>query len=424
MEHPNSEKLERYAARQLSASEMTATILHLENCAVCSDTVKNFNEDQEISLFAENESENFHLDYDEHLRPFVDSEADEVTREIVESHTQICSNCAFQLRELREFSESLRLREIEKNLRYSPNFFDKISGWLQRFSPHTVFQIVLPLLLLMFGIVAVIWFVRKTDEKNTEITGIADERKIESQTIQMPVNSGEINKEIVGSFNRNTEKRAVKNENSANSVKVKNSVKTENEAAKKESLTEIETLPNDVKITVQKALNSKKIAFPEFLAAIRENINLRGDSDKISRRIYPKGEAVREAAPQFRWGKFALSGEKYIVEIFDEQNNSVEISPPLRAENWKPKAVLQRGKNYSWEVRTPNSSATGKFTILENAEIIKINRIRTKSAIARGIIFASNGLLKEAESEFKKAVKNRENPALARKFLKQIENPK
>jgi hypothetical protein len=155
---------------------------------------------------------------------------------------------------------------------------------------------------------------------------------------------------------------------------------------------------------------------------------LRGNADKNSLQIYPKGEAVREVSPQFRWNNFAASDEKYVVEIFDEKNDSVEISLPFYATNWKPKTVLQRGKIYVWEVRTLNTNAqisksfAGKFKVLGQAELETLNKISSKSALVRGIIFASVGLLSDAETELKRAIKNSENSELANKLLLQITN--
>ena len=422
MEHPDKGKLEKYAARQIPAAEMTTMILHLENCAECFDALQRITfsvENESVALFSEIETETFHLDYDEHLQPFVDNEADVATREIVEGHTQICANCAFQLRELREFSESLRLREIER--KSAASVFGKLNALIQNLSHNLTFKIAFPLLFMIAGIVAIVWFWGNKEQQTFEKTEVADQKVSENRNGQTQTNSNENNQLTAKSVNQN---RNPKTENANDSAKIETNKINENVLSEKDIFAEVDSLPNDLRSAVRKTLQNKKLAFPVFLAAIRENINLRGNSNKVSIQIYPKGEAVRESAPHFRWNHFAAPDEKYVVEIFDENNDSVEISPAIYAKDWKPKTVLRRGKTYVWEVRTEKSNAAGKFRILESAEIAEINRNSSKSSLIRGIVFASGGLLTEAENEFNQAIKNRENVELARELIIQLRNQK
>ncbi len=425
MEHPSKEKLKKYAARELSAVEMTGIILHLENCAECFDAVQAFSGSEEtdsVLLFSEAESEVFHLDYDEHLQPFVDNEADSATREIVESHTQICANCAFELRELREFSESLRFREMEK--KSSTNFFSKINEFLHHISHNLTSKTVLPLIFIFIGLIAIIWFAANSSRNNIENTSIANEEKNENPAAQTQTIPNENNQTIAESFNQNIENRNSNVINPIDLTKNKLSEKSANNSSEKEISAEINNLPKSLRIAVQKTLQTKKITFPAFLSVIRQDLKFRGGSNKISTSIYPKNEAIREVSPQFRWQNFAANNEKYIVEIIDENGNSVETSQELTKTLWKPKTVLQRGKVYSWEVRTVNltesKSFSGKFKVSEQFS----DKSLPKSPLVRGIVFASQGLLTEAEREFRIAIKNGENIDLARKLLLQIRTQK
>ena len=49
---------------------------------------------------SESIEEPFHLDYDQHLVAYVDGTANNIDREIVESHVALCSECAEDLRDL------------------------------------------------------------------------------------------------------------------------------------------------------------------------------------------------------------------------------------------------------------------------------------------------------------------------------------
>ncbi len=416
MKHPGKEKLENYAARRLAAEEMTAMILHLENCADCFAAVQKLSpiaENQGVALFAE--SEVFHLDYDEHLRPFVDHEADAATREIVESHTQICAGCAFELRELREFAESLRLREIEKTLQHSPSIWATISGWFHQKSHRLTFQIAfLFSLILLLGVVAFVWLRdEKPMQKIAQTNGESSENKI------VQANPDTTDKIVAESVNQNITNNFPVNRNSKMPENRKEIEIVENKSA------ELNSLPETLRGTVQTAVKSEKLAFPAFLSVIGGKINLRGETDNKPIALDPNGEAIRQVSPRFHWQNFASSNEKYVVEIFDKQNNSIEISPSLSATNWTPKTVLQRGRIYKWEVRTEKTDNSpklfaGKFKVLEQKNIDVLARISTKSGFMRGVVFATNGLLSDAKKEFWKAVKENDHADLAQKFLRQI----
>jgi hypothetical protein len=420
MEHPGKEKLENYAARRLSADEMTATILHLEDCADCFAAVQKLSpnaENQSVALSAE--SEVFHLDYDEHLRPFVDHEADAATREIVESHTQNCSSCAFELRELREFAESLRLCEIEKALQHSPSVWTKMSEWFHHKSQRLTFQIAfLFSVILLFGIVAFLWL--KAENPAQKIAQTND-KSSENKIVQATPDT--TNKTVAESANQNITNSFPVNQNSKMPENRKDKLIVEDKSA------ELNNLPETLRGTVQTAVKSGKITFPAFLSVIRGTLNLRGETDEKTIALVPNGEAIRQISPRFNWQTFAATGEKYIVEIFDGENNSVEISPALSVTNWTPKNALRRGQIYKWEVRAEKTDGSpkmfaGKFKVLEQKRVDDLASISTKSSFVRGVVFASNGLLSEAKKEFQQAVKENDHADLAQKFLWQIERQK
>lgn len=421
MKHPNKEKLEKYAVRQISADEMTAVILHLENCADCFGMVQKLlnAENQGVLLFTENETDAFHLEYDEHLRPFVDNEVDAATREIVESHTQICSNCAFQLRELREFSESLRLREIEQK----SDIFVKINGWIHQISHHLTFKIALPLLAIIAGIAAIIWLSETKNQKNSEEISLTNNINAENQSVP----ESNQNSLIAQIFNQNSESQ------NQTKLNVNTSQNTANREIKNDSTkvldnisTELNDLPANLRETIRNVLQTSKLKFPSFLPALRESINLRGKKNKKLIKLYPNGEAVQETSPIFSWEEVSSQNQSYVVEIFDENNDSIEVSQPLTKKLWTPKAVLQRGKIYQWEIRITNSEVpqntriySGKFKVLDQKTVDDLAGFNGKSPLVRGVALASAGLLTMAENEFRQAIK--ENQAnQAKIFLQQI----
>jgi hypothetical protein len=427
MQHPNKEKLENYAARRLSADEMTLVILHLENCADCFEIIKTFpqsTEDQSLALFYEIEKDFFHLDYDEHLRPFIDKEADGATREIVESHTQSCSDCAFELRELREFAESLRLREIEENPNPSPEFLRGFGERLRGLFRRRSFQIAFSFsVVLLFGLAAFVWLSNKNPAQKASQPG---DNPREGQSLPFQPNSNENDQTVAGSENKNVSNGFPGNQNSTDLTKSQIPENRRDSPGTGDRSAELNSLPETARGTVQSAVQSEKITFPAFLSVIGGNLKLRGETNGKPIFMFPSGEAIRQVSPRFYWQSFAKPDEKYIVEIFDEQNNSVETSPSLKAANWTPKTALLRGRIYKWEVRAERTDGSpktfaGKFMILDQKAIDDLSNISTTSSFARGILLASKGLLNEAEKEFRQAVKEDDRAALAKKFLRQIE---
>ena len=140
MKHLEIEQLKKYGERQLNAEEMTLTVSHLGECRACFDAFQQIfpslsDAAREVSVDNLTADEAiFHLDYEEHLRPYIDYEIDEVTREIVESHLQNCSFCARAVRELREFSDGLKLRGIEKDSLDVPRFSKSVGDLSRHFS--------------------------------------------------------------------------------------------------------------------------------------------------------------------------------------------------------------------------------------------------------------------------------------------------
>ena len=425
MEHLNSEKLRKYAARQLSDGEMTMAILHFDSCAGCFDLLQNLPSqtaaENFLSLTDEKKDGEFHLGYDEFLRPFVDNEADEITREIVESHAQVCSNCAFQLRELREFSQSLRLREIEKNLKYSPTIFDKFGHWASRISRNLTLRTAFVLfLMLILGFAAFILFDKKppvSTQNNRESNAV--ESTVVKQNNENQADLPKNNERISTENNQNIERRKpliVKNDG-------QNNKNTNSETRITGNFDELQNLPAVWREKIRSAMRSEKLAFPAFLTSLRTNGKVRGEAENKQNELFPNGEVVRRVAPSLSWKSFAKPNEKYIVKIFDETYNQIAVSEPLQTNTWNLPVNLERGKIYHWEVAAPSGNYQANFKVLDQVSLNEINLIENKtsaSPIIRGIAYSSAGLLSEAKKAFIAAAGQKKSSKSAQVFLRQI----
>src|SRR5436309_778845 len=107
-EHLSKQQVDRYSGRTMSSTEFLLVSDHLAACESCRRLV---GETEGIharftSLRADLRSEALsspmHLRY-EQLTAYVDQAAEDVEREIVESHLEICSRCAAEAQDLRAF---------------------------------------------------------------------------------------------------------------------------------------------------------------------------------------------------------------------------------------------------------------------------------------------------------------------------------
>ncbi len=400
---------------------MTAIILHLENCAECFDAVQKFSVFEGtggVSLFSEDEGEVFHLDYDEHLQPFVDNEADSTTREIVDSHTQTCPNCAFELRELREFANHLRLQEIEKD--HQPlSIFKLAKRVLSSLLHYPVFSVA-AVILLLTGLIWLKIGLNGSDVKLevSEASNIAKKSQFPENTPvdkETKVDKAETN-DVRNQLPQSPTVQQEKTISKANSAKSNDVEKVYN----------LSGLIAPFRKIISSAINTGKLDVPEKLNEITKLIKPRGDLPENTIRISPDREILKAAKPKFSWNAGDVKNQNFVIEIYDENNNSVAVSPPLKNQTWIPEQPLEPGKTYQWELRSAEADKTstktiriGKFHILDRDAQAKLKNLKSATALQRGIIFASMGLTKDARREFEKAaLKSPKSPAS--KFLKQL----
>ncbi len=420
MKHLEIEQLKKYAERRLSGDEMTRAVLHLDECGACFHSLQKIfpalsERAREVSigdLTADGE-ENFHLDYDEHLRPYVDFEMDETTREIVETHLQNCVFCERAARELREFSDSLRLRQIKKDDWAAPEISGSTDYRPRRILTGNFLRLALPAIaVLILGVGG--WLVWRAATRDY----IAENQ---TPKVKSKVAANE------NSFNRQLENSPVKAKTkeieSANLPREINSADVKSNSITDENMKSVQTederllaaLPPDFRVQFQNAVRTQKINLPAFVAELqREDGNLRGAaSDAKNAVLSPDAQAVRSSQPTFNWRKFAADGEEYVVTIYDEDFNLVAVSPNLRGAKWQSNVPLKRGKFYKWQVTAGKSteSYAAQFKVLDANALARLKAIENAaphSPLVRGIGYAAEGLLTEAVRELEKAV--RENP--------------
>jgi hypothetical protein len=138
--------------------------------------------------------------------------------------------------------------------------------------------------------------------------------------------------------------------------------------------------------------------------------------------------------PRFRWEALpAATG--YRVFVLNEAGEEVAASGelPAGATFWQPPTPLPAGATYSWavvalvagqEIVAPAVNLPEvKFHLLATAQARRIKALggRTRSSLARGILYARAGLLSEAKVELRLFLRQEPQSGVARKLLRQLE---
>jgi anti-sigma factor RsiW len=114
-DHLSTEQISRYRERLLSAREILAVENHLTLCPECRDRAYNPQELQSAfhslrgGLQAAPETAE-HLSYEE-KKAYITDQADPLEREVVESHVASCSQCATELKSLRQFAAMMEAHQ-------------------------------------------------------------------------------------------------------------------------------------------------------------------------------------------------------------------------------------------------------------------------------------------------------------------------
>src|SRR4029453_4557988 len=115
----------------MSPAELLTVDDHLANCAACRDQLCDAESAQVRFLFLRNSLQadtQTHIPY-EQLAAYVDSLADDVDREIVQSHFELFHACATEIENLRTFREEMQSLPLEqKAVDRRQSFWERMAG--------------------------------------------------------------------------------------------------------------------------------------------------------------------------------------------------------------------------------------------------------------------------------------------------------
>lgn len=351
----------------------------------------------------------FHLDY-ELLELYVDGKADDVDREIVDSHVAECAQCADELEDLVEFKEqSVASTTAESPSRWK-QWFPQLY-WLPK--PAIAMVVVVLALIVAF---TVLWWTRhqtrpQGQQAQTNSTG-------PEQPSPAPTEPNAQQNSGFNQLSRREEPLLVLNDAGGQVIV--------NQHGQLEGLHD---LPPDLRASVEHALATRRLqSSPALSGWLSGAENLRGalgDQDTFAP-LEPTDVVVETDRPTFRW-RALEAARNYVVNIYDAKLRHVANSGPVTATEWTTPNSLARGVTYSWQITASQDGKTvvtpkpplpeARFRILDQAAVnalVKLKRSAQISHLVLGVFYWKHGLLEEAEHEFQALAKvNPDSPAVA-----------
>lgn len=382
-EHLTTKQLAEFGERRLSPPETSAAARHLESCEVCRRDLRNLSPQfggagNSIRLDLAADEAEFHLDYDLHLRPFVDEQAEAATLEIVESHIADCRDCAAAVRDLREFRDNLRYAALQKAQSAKAS-----GGW------HFGWFVPVCAALVLFVTASTIWLLSRQNSN-----------QIAPSVAVLPATNGETAPLAESNSNSSPVEQIAPNKNSNQTEKAQNPPNAET------------NLPN-------------KLRIPAFLASLKtfgEDLRSGADDEMKINLFSPPAETIRAVRPIFRWRTNENAVRR--VKIFDESGTKIAESPPLRVNFWQSDKSLERGRIYIWQIEVPEIDkllSTAQFRVSSVAEEQLLNRLeKSGSPLEQAAAFAEAGLLTAAENKIRAELQKNPRSIKIRQWLEQI----
>jgi hypothetical protein len=408
-EHLSETQLTEYRERALSPRELLAVDSHLASCDECHARLSRI-----LPEVGKRESgeEPFHLDYEQHLEPYVDGTANEIDREIVDSHVAVCSTCATELRDLLEFKQQPAATTTWMSSRWKE--------WLPLpLNPVWAAAAAVLGVVILAGAV-VFWTTRSRSlpvhqaETVSPETGKQKEQPSPAMTEQKPQ---------VNLFAR------------GEPLVVLNDAGGEVIVNKRGQLEGLQELPPDLKESVERALTTGRLgSSPALKGWSIGGGSLRGgmEMQNTFAPLAPVDVVIETDRPTFRWR--ALEGAHYcVVTIYDAKLRQVESSGPVTRAEWTTPKPFERGVTYSWQISAVKDGETvvtpkpplpeARFRVLDQRAITALAKLKQSagsSHVAMGVFYWKHGLIAEAEREFQALANANPNSTVANGLLTSI----
>jgi hypothetical protein len=431
--HVSTEKMERFCARILPETELTAVAAHVARCEEChGQFINTLGRQRDGSPLSFTLSPEFwvrheHIDY-EQLVNLADNNLDTADRELIDLHLKICAPCENHVRSFVAFREQIK---PEIGVSYVPiGRQPKREGlsslpitWWRGLAWKPAYAAAI----ILIGIAIIIGAALLLNRRST------------SQQVQLPtpsVSPGASAENRVANGSPSSVKpneSPTVNPNSAEAAVVLSDRVGIVTVDKSGNVTGLDDLPESTRDQIAKVLLSERLERPTILKELGgQEAGLRGGKNTAPfKLIAPSRTVIITDRPTLKWEK-AAGASSYRVYVNDRTAHVIARSDELSSETteWKLKQALKRGEVYVWtvvalidgkEIVSPGPAAPEmKFHVLSEGNLAQLSQLkRVRSHLAVGLFYVKAGMLDEAEREFQELSRLNPQDTVSANLLRQ-----
>jgi len=413
----------------MSPGELLSADDHLSECEECRNQLTeekklkaSFTHLQADMMVAEMESNHLHY---EQMEAYVDKKLDDVDREVIESHLDLCHQCKGEIDDLLAFKSSMTsylAKEIKPSEETSlwKRFLDFWQG-LMNWAPLRLAGAAAMVLLLLFSVL----MVKQVSDLRTEVGEL---QRTNSELQSQAAKVAQLEQEVATLRER-------PGNSSGSSPKLIAALYDGDRLVTLDGSGKVSGLPSNYEQVVGKALQRQQAEISGLAELNKKSDKLMGDNDENYpfTLLGPVGKVVETDRPTFYWKPFA-GATSYTVGVYDSSFNEVAKSGAITKTEWTMTHSLERGRIYFWQVaaikdgeeikspRPPPQLMRFKVLEREKAESLEqAKRTSGDSHLVLGTLYAQAGMLEEAQREFKSLVEANPKSIVAQKLLHSVQ---
>lgn len=411
-EHLSQSQLASYSGRTLDADELLAVDGHLASCDVCHKRLTGILPGvAKIALSPSFQSgeRSFHLDYDQYLEPYVDGKANDIDREIVDSHVAQCSKCADDLRDLLAFKQQPAVAITGDDAVTSSRWKQWLPQWPLLSNPALATAVVIAVFILAMAVL--LWTTYRASRRVERAATGSSESEEQRQAVEK--------EPPPSSTDHTTPENSPSNQ--LPTLPREEPLITLNDAGgqilvnQRGQLEGLDQLPPDLKESVERALATRRFRDSPALTGWSTGAGmLRSEVEKQNTfaPLEPLDVVIETDRPKFRWQALEAA-RHYVVTIHDAKFREVGSSGPIVGTEWTAPNSLERGVTYSWQISALKDGKTivspkpplreARFRILDQRAVVALARLKESagsSHLVMGVFYWKHGLIEESEREF------------------------
>ncbi|HEX6647951.1 MAG TPA: zf-HC2 domain-containing protein [Pyrinomonadaceae bacterium] len=366
----------------------------------------------------------FHLDYDEHLEPYVDGKLNEIDREIVDSHVAQCSRCADELRDLLAFKQQPAVAITDDAAVTSSRWKQWLPGWPLLSNPALATAVVIAVVILATAVL--LWTRYRAPRPVEKAATGSSEPERQRQAVEKEQLPPAVTEHTTNSNQSPPREQPLITLNDAGGQIFVN---------QRGQLEGLDELPPDLKESVERALATHRLRNSPALTGWSTGAGiLRSELEEQNTfaPLEPMDVVIETDRPKFRWQ--ALAGARsYVVTIYDGKFREVSNSGPIVGTEWTTPNSLERAVTYSWQISALKDGKTivspkpplreARFRILDQRAVVALAKLKKSmgsSHLVMGVFYWKHGLIQESEREFQALARANPNSTAVAELLASI----